>query len=155
MQFGFQFAPYFEFDALLSAARRAYDKAGNLAWAAFRGSGGGRPDNLAKLLKRCECIPKELADRLKQSWVKIGSRLKDFRDCTQHFASTDIGGCSIRMEKLDAGIWRAVAPIPDNPEAKSRSRFTYTCRLDALTYGWEVTNEVACLASALRSAISE
>ncbi len=134
--------PYFEFDALLSSLRRSYDKLGHVVWTAFGTKGGGRPDNYADTLRRCSTIPPSLASRLNASWSSTGARIKTFRDCTQHFASADFGFSSVWMRRLDHESWYAVAPIPDNPEVKSKSRFTYTAKLDALTYGWESLNEI-------------
>ena len=147
IQFGDQGAPYYEFDALLSAARRAYDKIGHTIWAAFGGAGGGRPDNFAELLKRCKNIPQQFVSSLENSWLNTGSKLKEYRDCTQHFASTDIELCNVRISRLEGAIWRATAPIPDNPEIKSKKKLSYKLGLDALTYSWEVANEVVGLSS--------
>ncbi len=146
---GYQPTPYFEFDALVSAARRAFDKIGHYVWQAFEGSGGGRPDNFADLIPRLRHCPLHLAGRLSSSWSAFGSRLKEYRDCTQHFASMDMGfGTGVVMvKKLDDTEWRAWARIPDNPDARSRKNFKYEAGLDALTYGWETTNEVLNLAA--------
>jgi hypothetical protein len=54
---------------------------------------------------------------------------------------------TVMMKRLGDGVWRAWARIPDNPQARSKKKFTYTLGLDALTYGWEVANEVVALAT--------
>jgi len=146
VQFGYQPEPYYELDALLSASRRVYDKIAHCVWEAFEG-GGGMPNNIADVLLRLRSCPLPLAERLRNSWTCFGERLKDFRDCTQHFASTDLGFGNITMKRLDGEIWAAWARIPDNPEVKSKKKFTYTLGHDALTYGWEVSNEVISLAT--------
>lgn len=144
--FGFQAEPYYELDALLSASRRVYDKTGNVVWQAFEG-GSGMPRNMTELLDRLKFCPQPLAARLKNSWTNVGKKLKDYRDCTQHFASTDIGMGTVTMKHLGDDIWVAWARIPDNPEVKSKKKFNYKCGFDALTYGWEVANEVISLAT--------
>jgi hypothetical protein len=148
-----QAVPYYELDALLSAARRVYDKTAHMAWQAFGGKGGGMPGNAADLLKRRSNMPPKTRDRLRSSWDTIGAKLKDYRDCTQHFASTDIGLCTINMIRLDKDVWKARALIPDNPEVKSKKKFSYASTIDALAYGWQVTDEVVALAVEMASAI--
>lgn len=144
--FSYQTEPYYELDALLSASRRAYDKIGHCLWQAF-GGGGGMPDNISELLERLTTCPELLKERLRGSWKDVGARLKDYRDCTQHFASTDLGMGHVTMRRLANGSWVAWARIPDNPETKSKKKFTYAGGHDALTYGWEVVNEVSSLAT--------
>jgi hypothetical protein len=151
---GSQEEPYYELDALLSASRRAYDKIGHLVWHAFEGGGGGMPKNMTQLLDRLNTCPLPLADHLRSSWIKVGKRLKDYRDCTQHFASVDMGLGTVMMKNLGDDAWRAWARIPDNPEAKSKKKFTYALDLDALTYGWEVANEIVLLATEVVCAAS-
>jgi hypothetical protein len=146
VSFGYQAEPYYELDALLSASRRVYDKIGYCVWEAFEG-GGGMPRNVANLLVRLKSCPEPLGTRLRNSWTSVGKKLKDYRDCTQHFASTDIGMATVTMKRLADGVWTAWARIPDNPEVKSRKQFSYVCGYDALTYGWEVANEVISLAT--------
>jgi hypothetical protein len=57
------------------------------------------------------------------------------------------------MQKLDGGVWSVLMRIPDNPEVKSRVAFTFAKGLDALTYGWELTNEIVRVATAIMKAI--
>jgi len=147
--------PYYELDALLSAARRVYDKIGHCVWHAFENHSGGMPDNLAKILLRLKGCPAPLAERLENSWSTVGQKLKAYRDCTQHFASTDGGLCTVMMQQLRPDMWRASARIPDNPEAKSKNKFTYVGNLDALKYGWSVVNEVVALAAEVATATSQ
>ena len=45
--------------------------------------------------------------------------------------------------------------IPDNPEAKSQSAFTFAKGLDALTYGWELSNEIVRVATAIMMAVPD
>jgi hypothetical protein len=152
--FGYQAEPYYELDALLSAARRAYDKIGHCVWHAFEGRGGGMPDNMRQLLDRITACPRTLAERLNHSWLTVGEKLKDYRDCTQHFASADMGLGTVMMRRVGDGVWKAWARIPDNPETKSKKKFTYVAGIDALTYGWEVVNEVVSLATEVVTAAS-
>jgi hypothetical protein len=143
-----------ELDALLSASRRAYDKIGQVVWAAFERR-GQVPDNVAGVLKRSRSCPKELAERFGVSWALVGRKLKDYRDCTQHYASTPLGTDAITKRRLDGDLWGAWARIPDNPEVRAKGKFTYALELDALTYGWEVSNEVILLAAAAMAAAAD
>jgi len=144
--FGYQTEPYYELDALLSASRRAYDKIGQCVWQAFE-RGGEMPGNVSSMLRRLSMCPAPLKERLQRSWLTFGAKLKDYRDCTQHFASIDLGMGSVAMKRLEGGLWIAWARIPDNPKANSKRKFTYAAGHDALTYGWEIVNEVAALAT--------
>jgi len=147
MSVGNQNTIYYEFDALLSASRRVYDKIAHLLWQAF--IGGGSMKHMKEALKDNTFInscPQPLATRLEKSWTSVGAKLKDYRDHTQHFGSTDIGLCTVSMERLANNTWRVRARIPDNPVAKSKKKFTYALGHDALTYGWEITNEIMSLA---------
>lgn len=145
--FSYQAEPYYELDALLSASRRVYNKIAYFVWQAFEGGGGGMPDNMGDLIGRLKACPEPLATRLRSSWINIGEKLKDYRDCTQHFASMDNGLTTVTMKRIEDGVWMTWARIPDNPEVKSKKKFTYAANHDALTYGWEVANEVISLAS--------
>ena len=155
--FSGQLEPYFEFDALLSASRRAYDKIGHCVWDGFEGGGSGMPDNMEMLLRRLKKCPVPLKERLNESWSSTGSKLKDYRDCTQHFASTDLGAGTggVFMQKLDLDVFKVWARIPDNPEVKSPKKFTYRGNYDALKYGWHVVSELNSLAREALDSISE
>ncbi len=146
VQFARQAESYYEFDALLSAGRRVYDKIASYVWQVFEG-GGNMPRGMAGLLGgRLQRYPPQLAERLQKSWTDIGKQLKDHRDCTQHFASADFGIAMVTMQRLPGGVWSASARIPDNPETKSKDKFSYASGYDALTYAWGVTIEVISLA---------
>jgi len=147
--FSFEASPYFEFDALVSAARRAYDKSGHIIWQSFGDNKGGMPNNFADMLRRCTVLSSALRQSLETSWTVVGSKLKDYRDCTQHFASIDFARCNLAMSKLDENIWSASAMIPDNPEVKSKEKLSYNSRVDALSYGWQTTAEVIGLAAVI------
>jgi hypothetical protein len=58
------------------------------------------------------------------------------------------------MERLDQGPWSARVLIPDNPSARSVEKFLYAKNRDALTYGWEVSNEILEVAMVLLDAIA-
>jgi hypothetical protein len=45
--------------------------------------------------------------------------------------------------------------IPDNPEDKSKRKFRYAGKIDALTYGWEIANEIVDVASTIVNAIPQ
>lgn len=41
------------------------------------------------------------------------------------------------MQEHFSGVWGAMARIPDNPEVRSKQRFSFKEDLDALTFGWQ------------------
>jgi len=147
--------PYYEFEGLITAARRAYDTTRYLIWHAFGPKKGSLPSSFEKTLRLCTCLPISLDERLHLSWSRFGNKVKKYRDCIQHYVP--IGGLlpSARMVRLEGGVWSTSLIIPDNPEARSHTEFKYKSRLDALTYGWEVTNEVIEIAQAIVQAVPE
>lgn len=149
VSYSYQLEPYFELDALLTAARRAYDTSRYILWGAFGPDKGGIPSNFKKTLRACRSLPLELKAILEQSWETYGEQLTDYRDCIMHYSPIDFGFSTANMQKLDGGVWSVLMRIPDNPDAKSQAAFTFSNGLDALTYGWELTNEILRVATAI------
>lgn len=146
--FSDQSEPYYEFAALITAARRFYTTARRPIWIAF-GCGGSIPSSFEKTVTRCTKMPSNLRQQLDQSWSLYGEKLKDYRDCIEHYTQLGDHIPFAFMEHLDKRLWTAWLRIPDNPQAKSIKNFHYDYKLDALTYGWTVTNEVVKLACTL------
>lgn len=155
ISFGYQLEPYFELDALLTATRRAYDASRYLLWSVFGPNKGGIPSNFKKTIPSCSKLPSELRETLENSWQAYGERLTDYRDCIIHYAPINFGMGTASMQKLEGGVWSVLMRIPDNPEAKSQSAFTFAKGLDALSYGWELANEIVRVATAIMMAIPE
>jgi hypothetical protein len=153
--FGGQVELYFELDALTAKARRTYDALGHVIWDAYGHPRDRCPGNFANFLDVCNRVPDVLHSRLSQSWNTFGVKLKDYRDCILHYTPLDTRIGSACMVRLDCGAWSAKIFIPDNPEARAASKFTFDRRLDALNYGWELTSEVidvsALVADSIRS----
>jgi len=148
--------PYFELDALLACAARAYDGVRALVWATFgdeglvrspRGSrrpSGDRPaarrfDDVVRDARRAPAV---LRDALTGSWADLGADVRAYRRALLHMDSADLGHASVRLRRLDDDVLAVSIPIPDNPRAGERRRYTYARRLDALGYGWLLTTEV-------------
>jgi hypothetical protein len=51
------------------------------------------------------------------------------------------------MERVADDVWSTQLWLPDNPEGKSQGSFEYAGKRDALTYGWQLANEVFKVAS--------
>jgi hypothetical protein len=153
--FGNQYEAYWELDALLTAARRAYDASRYILWSVFGPNKGGLPSNFKKTLPACSKLPPELRNTLELSWQGYGERLTDYRDCVIHYAPIAFGLGTAWMQKLDGGVWSVLMRIPDNPEAQSQSAFTFAQGLDALTYGWELSNEIVRVATAIMMAVPD
>lgn len=139
---------YFEFDALITAARRSYDCLRYILWS-LNGIQGSLPSNLVKTVDKCTEVPNHLLDRIRQSWLTFGEKLTAYRDCIQHYQPVSFGFDSASLTKLDCGTWSVLIRIPDNPEAKSRSHFAYTEGLDALSFGWELADEIVTVTEVL------
>jgi hypothetical protein len=139
---------YYEFDALISAARRAYEAVKFILWSSF-GAKHDTPANFKTTLAKCDNAPVALRERLELSWETFGSKLKDYRDCIHHYVPLSKGTPHARIDRLHDGIWAATFLIPDNPEAKSQRLFTFDLQLDALTYGWKLADEIIEVAKAV------
>lgn len=135
--------PYFEFEALVGAAIRAFEYARPLLWVAFgpEEPGLSTPRSFQKTIERCERLSRELRERLNQYF----EGLKKYRDCIQHNVPIGRWLPYAAMEELADGVWSCWLPIPDNPESKSAKRFEFASRRDALTFGWEVTTQLMAL----------
>jgi hypothetical protein len=53
------------------------------------------------------------------------------------------------------GYWGLLNRLPDNPEAKSHKRFLYNENIDALEYGWNLTNDVFDMTRDIFQALGE
>ena len=125
--------PYYEFDAAITAARRAYDASRFLLWPRY-GNSGSVPSSFARTLHACSRLPGHLRSRLEQSWSNFGEQLTDYRDCIQHYVPVDFGLADACMEKLAGAFWSVRIRIPDNPEVRSKGAFKYAQGRDALSY---------------------
>lgn len=152
--FGGQMEPYYEFEALITAALRSYDAMRYVLWNAFSG-GYGVPNSFARTLEKMPALPADLRQRLEFSWSQYGSKLKEYRDCIQHYIP--VGGPLpfARMELLEGSVWSTTVRIPDNPEVRSFDAFRYESHLNALTFGWKLANEVVEVACILVDAVPD
>lgn len=57
VQFGSQHEPYYEFEALVTSVRRAYDSARYILWKEFHTGKGSTPSSFCDTLKLCKSIP--------------------------------------------------------------------------------------------------
>jgi hypothetical protein len=140
--FSYDSKPYFEFDALLGVARRAYDSSRYLLWPRFGKGKGSLPRSLPVLLKASSSIPAALHDRLDASWTRFGTLLTDYRDCVHHYVPVDFGLSTAFMRRHSSGAWLTMLRIPDNPQARSKELFTFALNRDALTYAWALVDEI-------------
>jgi hypothetical protein len=60
---------------------------------------------------------------------------------------------SIFMEEQLAGVWAALARIPDDPEVRSKANFTFAKGLDALTVGWLIAAEASRVLRVVSAAV--
>lgn len=145
VQYGFQEEGYYELDALVTSVIRCYETLRFVIWSAFekgKHSKNGPRKNFEETLKACESLPAELSNRLQKSWLNFGGKAKSYRDFILHYFPLDRGFASATMERLKDNVWSVSLWLPDNPESKSPKEFRYDSKIDALTYGWELSNEV-------------
>ncbi|HUX30617.1 MAG TPA: hypothetical protein VMV78_08320 [Thiobacillus sp.] len=138
---------YYELESLLTSARRTYEMMRDPLWRLFGPGKGKAPDTLNETVKACD-LPPHLGKRLTVSDDNFPDKLRQYRNCIQHCTPLDAVPRSL-MTQPEPGIWAASCLIPDNPNAKDPRKFVYDKRIDALTYGWQVTNELADLTRSL------
>ena len=145
--------PYYEVEALITAAQRTYDALRYILWKVFGPGGGDTPSNFPRTVAKCERIPAALRSSLEKSWASYGVKLKAYRDCIQHYVPVAFHLNVASMERVAGGIWSVRLRLPDNPEAKSQRAYKYSNGIDALTYGWELANEVIRVAAEIFASI--
>lgn len=87
--FGSRPEPYYEFDALLSAVRRAYDSCRYVLWKCFGPAQGSLPRSFEKVLPFCERLEPKVRETLQASWSTWGTRVTEYRDCVHHYVPVD------------------------------------------------------------------
>ena len=136
---------FFEFDALANIVMQGVNSTRRAVWRAYGDKGSVR-SNLRDAVARCKSVPNDIKERLEVVWADRLSHAKEYRDCIQHHVA--VGSASWAMlTRVDHSFWNMIARIPDNPESKSERAFTFHRDLDALTYGWELTNDLYELAN--------
>jgi hypothetical protein len=139
---------FFEVDAFLGAARRAYDAISNVIWKHLVG-GPNRWDSAHDAVKWMKKhpgkVPTEVEQTYIESWDTSGAKLTDYRDYIMHHVPLTDGGETVWMNYF-GGRWGATMALPKNPEAKSRARSNLTKDIDALSYCHGVATELMRLA---------
>lgn len=138
--YGGQSEAYHEFEALVSVVRRGYDMTRYLLWPRF--GKGSMPRSLEALLETSVELPDLLRERLIRSWTEHGRTLTDYRDCIQHYVPLDSQMGAALMRRHAMGAWTCTMRIPDNPEARSSSKFSFALDRDALDYSWGLAEEI-------------
>jgi hypothetical protein len=133
--------PYYEFDAVTAAIRRAYDACRYPLWSCF-GSGGTIPRSFSRTVPHCAGLSQPIREYLMGSWQKWGVAVTEYRDCIQHYVPVDFALAAIFMQEEFSGVWSALARIPENPNAKSKRDFIFTQGLDALSFASVAACEV-------------
>jgi hypothetical protein len=100
------------------------------------------PRSLETLLKTRSDIPEALHERLSASWQNFGVPLTRYRDCIHRYVPVDFGLASALMRRHPLGVWMTSVRIPDDPEVRSKKRFTFILGRDALPCGWELADGV-------------
>lgn len=135
---------FFEFDALVTAVIRALDSTRNLVWRAY-GQNGSVPSSLRRTVNCCERLPNSVKERVENVWDNRLTHAKEYRDCIQHYVAVGAGSWA-KLTYIDDLFWTMSVRIPDNPEAKAATKFTYDRDLEAMTYAWELTTDLIGIA---------
>jgi|LakMenE18May11ns_1017448.scaffolds.fasta_scaffold9769790_1 hypothetical protein len=153
LSFGNQSEPYYEVEALITASRRTYDALRYILWKSFGPGGKDTPSNFLKTLAACEKIPYALRVLLADSWERYGKKMTAYRDCIQHYVPVTYHLQTATMKQISGSVWTVTLRIPNNPEKKSQKAFDFSDNLDALTYCWELADEVFRVAAEVFTSI--
>ena len=118
-------------------------------WHIFEGRRDNLPMSFDRTIKSCVRLPEDLRERLHHSWATHGQKLKKYRDCIQPYFPLFAFAPNAHVTRLENNVISVSFWIPDNPEVRSQRNLSFGSRLDALSYGWELANEVVDLASFL------
>lgn len=146
--------PYYEFDALLGVVRRSYDACRYPLWKCFGPTKGHVPRSFERVLPLCDRLDPGTRNALEESWRAWGVTVTEYRDCVHHYVPVDFGVASLSMQQPVPGVWSALARIPDNPRARSKSQFVYCEGLDALSFGWRAATEASRVLGMVSAAVS-
>jgi hypothetical protein len=78
-------------------------------------------------------------------WDNRLTHAKEYRDCIQHYVAVGAGSWA-KLTHIDDLFWTMSVRIPDNPEAKAATKFTYDRDLEAMTYAWELATDLIGIA---------
>jgi hypothetical protein len=143
---------YYEFEALVTALRRTYDSLRFSLWHFFGPGKGDLPVSFYRVLPLCTALPPTLSEKLRESWDTLGVKITAYRDCIQHYAPVAFSLGAVHMSRGPAGAWTMRALIPDNPQARTASKFTFRHGIDALTFGLDAANSLLQLCTLVISA---
>ncbi|MBW2045590.1 MAG: hypothetical protein JRI96_12020 [Deltaproteobacteria bacterium] len=144
-----QTAPYYEFDSLISSAIQALEISRYIIWRFFKHPREKTlPRSWKNLLQHIK-LPDDLRQKINNFQKQFGIKIKDYRDCIQHYIPLTGGFSNANINVEDRGVLKVYFFIPDNPEARSYKDFKFALKIDALNFGWVLTNELLHLILAI------
>lgn len=131
-------APLYGFETLITKIIIGYESIRHPIWKKYR-SGNHTPHNFVDTVKSCK-FPSAIGKRVQSSTKNCYLPAKTFRNCIQRHV--DIGSSSwCQFEMKFPSLWLFMARLPDNPEERLASAFTFNQGFDALTVAWEYVSE--------------
>jgi len=138
--------PFYGFETLMTKILVGYELIRQPIWRKYK-SGRKKPRNFADTVKYCN-LPSALGKRIVLSMEKCYLPAKKFRNCIQD--NVDVGTSSwCLLEKKFQLLWMLSVHIPDNPDERKASAFTFNQGLDALSVAWESVSEFFALTDIL------
>ncbi|HTM56492.1 MAG TPA: hypothetical protein VL175_20845 [Pirellulales bacterium] len=144
---------YFEFDAVVSKAKRVLDQWRLVLWELFNKNKKAKdpPRRFWKTLQTlASSMPEQLKKGLLEAWQSFGSDVLEYRENVQHFGKSK-GLSSCRLKRIGS-TWGLTVLIPDDSKVQSDRDYKYDKKRDALSFCWNVTSALVLLTGEIISA---
>jgi len=127
---------FFEFEALIAQVVRSFNHLRYRLWS-WAGKAGNCPRSFLHTFRSLEQeMPQSPALTRAVAVLRI---MREYRDCMEHYVDVGVRSWG-RVSKDSLGRWQFIATMPDNPKARSLSKFTFVQRKDAVDEAWKAVS---------------
>lgn len=141
-------ATVFEFDSVLVCVRTLFDRLIQVLQTPFSMQ---LPISTTDFIKRTSGeMNHPLSQQLKKAWEDWGAKSAAYRDCMIHYSTLPTG-----LEGFFTKTQSRKLLIPDNPEGRSRTRFSYKKQIQLVDYALEMYQRCNQLTTSLFEQIFE
>ena len=124
-------ATVFEFDSVLICARSMFDRLVRVLETPLSQE---LPQSIRDFVRKgVPLLDRPICRELTEAWEKWGQQAADYRDCLLHFWTFHQGTYGIFSSNEKRELL-----IPDNPEVRSRAKFSYDKKVMLVDYALEI-----------------